>query len=1108
MTRLAMLYGMVAVGALLQANPALSAPQKANFDTQQEFRIPSQPLETALLLYSRQSGLQIISASPVVANKIAPALRGTETPRKALEDLLKGSNLSFVVSGSTITIIPAPATRREALVPAALQTNVSADSSSSVAAVSSSASSASVASSNPVEPVATSRVSTAAPAGQADVVQEVTVTGSRIIRNGNDAPTPVTVATVADLLETTPTTLADALNKLPQFSVQFTTQSNTGAGAPAGNFLNLRGLGQGRTLVMMDGVRVPGTSATGTVDINTLPQALVQRVEIVTGGASAVYGSDAVGGVVNYILNTKFNGFKGSVQGGISTYGDAPSGKISLAFGTRLSDKGHFEASYEHNQSAGLDQSQRSYTSATPGYAGLGTAANPFVLYNNLRMSTTTGGGFIATAAGATPAQTTALTNALVNKQFVGAGTLAPFQAGALTGSLPSAANTGGLQVGGDGAYVTGMQLLKPVDTDNLFGRFDYDVGHGVTAYAQLAYGRSATNYYVPPTLLSTTVYSGNPYLPADAQAALTAASAPGRPASIVLSTLPQNLINMQRTNQWATDVSATFGLKGKVLDDAFNWNASYTHGKGHTHVETDNNINTSHFYAALDAVRDSSGNIVCAVSLTSSASLYPGCAPLNLLGVGNESPASLAYIMQNTAYDIINKTDDLSASISGSAFHDWAGPVSVSLNFDYRWANMTQTSDAAPAAPQLTGLRQTWGGGGRGGATPSTLFLNNTFAPQYGANSVWEVGGETVVPLLKDLPLAKNLEFNGAARYTEYSSSGPATTWKVGLIYQPIDDLRFRVTDSRDIRAPNLTELYQAPTVTTVAITDPLLNNATYTVNQVAHGDPTVKPEVAKSFTLGLVYSPSWLPRFSISADYYLITINGVISNILPIGGGVNLAINTCITSGGTSIYCQAVPRPNGLSTSPTNQIIQVNQIPVNLAEQYTRGMDIEMDYGFDMADINSKLDGHTDLRTIITYEPRNVTYTNPGALGTNAAGGGTARGRISFSANYTRGPFKVSWQTNYTGPHKAGAVGLTPIYFAQMYISPVVTHDLSLSYKFKTHQQNLQAFLTVNNVFNEQPALGPPAPTTTPGAQTPLGPGAISPLGRYFTAGLRIGL
>ena len=933
----------------------------------------------------------------------------------------------------------------------------------------------------------------------------VTVTGTRIVRNGYSAPTPVTVAPVSELLETTPTNIADALDKLPEFSPQFTAQSSSSATTPAGNYLNLRGLGNQRTLVMLDGVRVPGTNATGQVDVNTMPQVLVQRVEVVTGGASAIYGSDAVGGVVNYILDTKFNGLKASAQTGISTYGDAPSNKFTVAFGTHVTDNGHFEISYEHQQSAGLDQTDRGYTNATPGYAGTGTAANPYILYNNLRMATTTAGGYIAGATAAAAASPTAKAalSGLVGQQFTGSGALSSCPAGAVTGSLPTTTagvTSGGLQVGGCGAYLSGMQLLKPVDADNLFARFDYDVGHGITAYAQVAAGLSQTNYYVAPqTAQSATLYSGNPYLPSNVQSLLAAASTPTTPATLSLSTLPQNLYQMQRTNQWDSDLSGTFGLKGKVWDDRFNWNASYTYGQGITHVETDNNINTSNYYAALDAVPGPNGAPVCYVSTTQYASLYPGCMPLNTLGQGNESAAALAYIMQNTAYSVINKTDDLQASISGTAFNDWAGPVSISANAEYRWATLTETSDAV-GSPLLTGLRQTWSGK----SAPSTLYLSNTVAPTYGADSVWEVGGETVVPLLKDFPLVENLEFNGALRYTQYSVSGSAITWKAGMNYQPVHDLRFRITESRDIRAPSLYELFQSRNATQVSVTDPALNGSTYSVNEYTQGNASARPEIATSNTLGLVYSPSWLKHFSTSIDYYLISIDNVLSQSIPMGSpstAITTVINDCLASGGTSAYCQAIPRDPS-----TGQITAVYNFPINLSETYYRGIDLEASYNFDWADVYKSLVGRTDLRLLMNYQPQAVTITNPGAPGTNAAGSGISRARFTLSTDYSVGPFKATWQVNYTGQHHPGVSQVIPTYFANDIMPAIVTDDLNLSYRFKVDATNLQAFFVVDNIFNQTPNLGPSTPTSIPGGTDPLGPGSITPLGRYFTGGVRV--
>jgi outer membrane receptor protein involved in Fe transport len=1066
-----MLCGVAAVGALLVSSPAWSATQKVNVDAQQEFHIPGQSLDTALLLYSRESGLQIISSAPVVANKVAQPLRGRMTPREALSLLLKGSQLSFVVSGSTVTIVPTSPTRSSPIVPIAMQSHDAAAQASAF-----DGGSAPAAAPSPVEGSAAG----ASGASGAEV-SSLTVTGSRIIRDGYEAPSPITVASVADLQLTTPSNIPDALNKLPEFTGSITQNSNSNSTTGVnGNFLNLRGLGPARTLVLMDGHRIPPTSYNGTVDTNTLPQMLTQRVEVVTGGASAIYGSDAVGGVVNFILDTKFTGFKAVAQGGISTYGDAASSKVGFAVGAPvLGDKGHVLFSYQHSDQEGLDQSQRSYSAANQGYTGAGTAANPYTLQSNLRLATTAFGGYITSGP-------------LKGQQFVGSGTLAPFTPGVATGS-PT------LQVGGDGAYYYNMQMLKPLQTDQLFGRFDYDLGHGVSAYGQVSAGWSQTSFTSSSVVLNTTVYGNNAYLPASVQAAV------GPNGSFGMSSLLQNLALAGQVKQDTQDITAAAGLKGKFLNDAFTWDIYYAHGEGTTRSTSTNNINTSHLYAALDAVKAPDGSIVCRVSTTSSASLYPGCAPLDIFGVGNESAAALNYIFQDTSWQARNKMDDVAATVTGSPFNDWAGPVSFASNVEWRSLSLDQTTTADPGVPPtLTGLRPTWTSTASPfgkATTPTNPFLYGTVAPQHGEESVWEVSLEALVPLLKDQPFAQSLDLDAAYRYTDYSVTGAAQTWKVGLSYQPVSDLRFRATQSHDIRAPNLYELFQAPTFGSVAITDPH-TGVTGTVTSEQVGNPNLQPEVADTTTAGVVYSPSWLPHFRISVDYYRIDISNVVATTTGLGGSPTTALANCETSGGTSSQCLAIVRPLPFSnTTPANFPTLILTESINLSQQLNEGADVEASYSFDLADIRQNLPGRADMRLIVNYSPKQIIITNPGQPATNAAGNGIATGRATAMFGYELGAFKASWQTTYSGPHHQGT-GVLGQVFAGGNLPAVITHDLGLTYRFEMDGRKLQAFLNVNNVFNAAPQISPLAPTNAPG-QTNAAVGDTR--GRYFTTGVR---
>ena len=1063
MARGAMLCGAAAVAAFLAASPAWSDSQKANFDAPQEFQIPGQALDTALLLYSRESGLQIISYAPAVANKVAPPLHGKMTPRQALNTLLKGSELSFVVSGSTITIVPRSATRASPIVPIATQSREGAPPAALLDG----------------DPPPAAAPTPAKPAAGATQVNEVTVTGSRLIRNGYQAPTPVVVVPAEEVALTSPFSISDALSKLPEFTNSLTQNSNgNSTTGVSGSFLNLRGLGADRTLVLMDGNRIPPTSYNGTVDVNTLPQMLLQRVEVVTGGASAIYGSDAVGGVVNFILDTKFTGFKAQAESGISTYGDGPSQKFGFAVGApAFGGAGHVLFSYEHSSESGLDQSDRSFAASDPGYTGAGTAASPYTLQNDLRLATTTFGGYITSGK-------------LKGDQFVGSGTLAPFTPGAATAS-PT------LQVGGQGAYYYGMQMFKPLQTDQLFGRFDYDLGHNISAYIQVSAGSAETSFASNSSVVSTTIYGNNPFLPASAQAIV------GPTGSFTMNSLLQNLALMGSVQQQTQNLAVATGLQGKFLNDRFSWDVYYAHGDGSTHSTTIDNINSSHFYAALDAVQGPNG-VECGVSKTAYASLYPGCAPLDIFGVGNKSTAALNYIFQDTSWQAENKMDDVSGTIRGSAFNDWAGPVSLASTFEYRAMSLSETTDANPDnPPTLTGLLPTWAAGGLKSSSsgPTQPFLYGTEAAMSGSESVWEINLEALVPLLKDLPLAKSIDFDGTIRYTDYSTTGEAITWKVGGIYQPISDVRIRVSESHDIRAPSLYEMFQSPAYSTDTITDPH-TGVTGNVEAENVGNPNLKPEVADTFSTGVIYSPSWLPRFRISADYYYINIQNVISTMLGLGGSPNNALTTCQNSGGTSEYCQAIIRPYPFSnTTAQNFPSLILDESVNLSRQYNQGIDLESSYAFALAQIRQGLPGRVDLRTIFNYSPEQVVITNPGATPINAAGNGISTTKATLMLNYELGAFKASWQTTYTGPHHQGTDALDVFYAGGDYPALLIS-DLGLSYRFKAHGRNLQAFMTVNNIFNQSPQISPLAPTSSPGQTSPA---VGDSRGRYFTGGVK---
>jgi iron complex outermembrane recepter protein len=491
---------------------------------------------------------------------------------------------------------------------------------------------------------------------------EIIVTGSRVVRDGTAAPTPLTTVSTQNLLATTPSTLAVALKTLPQF-VGSSGQRNIGLSGSnvSGNTLNLRNFGAQRNLILLDGTRVPPSTSNGTVNVDTMPEMFIQRVDIVTGGASAVYGSDAVTGVVNYIIDKKFNGIKFDGNAGISRYGDDKSWKFGIAYGTKVGDRGHFEASYTHyNEDGIIGYDQRPHGGDVIIAAGNGTASAPYTLFSNGRFLNGTRGSYIVSG----PAS-------ILNYVFTQNGIAQPFTHGIAYGPA-------GFESGGDGGILNSSTLYAPLRTDQFFGRFDYALADHVNAYVQGSFNRAAAAYQTIPNFIlgngpigTGVILSGNPYLPASIQSAMTAAGA--NSITIARSNDDRDGYKPESTNSKVDTYLIKAGLDGKLFGK-YIWGFNYSHGSSRQYVVNVGNLNAEKQSAALDAVIDPrTGGIVCAVSLTAYASRFPGCIPLNPFGPTAPSQSSWDFIRTNTISDLINTTDDFNLSISGSPFATWA---------------------------------------------------------------------------------------------------------------------------------------------------------------------------------------------------------------------------------------------------------------------------------------------------------------------------------------------------------------------------------------------------------------------------------------------------
>jgi outer membrane receptor protein involved in Fe transport len=905
----------------------------------------------------------------------------------------------------------------------------------------------------------------------------IVVTGSRIITNGNNSPVPVTIVTSETLQTVKPTNLMDALNALPVFSGSRGQQSNpissgiAGAGSPASNQLNLRNLGANRTLVLFDGQRVAPTTVANIVDADIIPQMLVQRVDMVTGGVSAVYGSDAVVGVVNFIPDKNFNGVKVQAQAGASGHGDNETWKAGIAAGMPIFDgKGHIEGSYEHYDNQGiLSRWDRDWNNK---WAVVGTGAqnNPYILVSNVRNNQSTFDGLI--------------TNGVLRDQhFATNGVLVPFVHGTAT-------STATAEIGGDGSYGDGS-MVSPLRWDQVYFRGDYEFSESVRAHFQTSmnkkFNQQSTGWF---NLNNVTVSSTNAFLPATYQQRLAAAGQTTFTFSERLAQVPQ-----LRPDIHSDQYIANAGLEGEFA--GYNWSLAANYGLSELRNTFNRNQSNERLAAALDAVvNPANGQIVCNTTLVNPG-LRSDCVPINLFGPTSASQAAIDYVFPSTHFIAHNRMLDLNASISGQPFSTWAGPVGVALSAEWRRQTYSGRTDAAAAeAPNCTGLRFN--------CTANTTSWSEAFGTRSTVGvKVWEAAAEFDAPLVKDAPLIQELNISGATRYTNYSTKGAYWTWKAGLDWHLNDDVRVRGTASRDIRAPTLNDLYAPATIQPSNALDQLTNQQPQ-IRSFRAGNPDLSAEIGDTRTLGAVFKPTWLPGASLSVDAFYIKVDNA---IVEAQGPSSALQQSCYASGGTSPYCTLQDRPLGnyTNTSAANTVTAWYQYNINIASVESYGADVEANYTGEIA-------GHRfALRTFVTWQPH-ILYTQPAVSNVDMAG--VAYGptpliaspalRITATQSFN---ITDALRIDLTERRRStlNLSGDSTLYVQCCEVPSTAYVDVNLSYKVPNIGQSAEAFFNVSNLFDKEPPGSAPPGSTTPG---PMGGWALGddPVGRAFLAGFRL--
>lgn len=923
-------------------------------------------------------------------------------------------------------------------------------------------------------------------------LEEVTVTGTRVVRDGFESPTPVTVLGQESLDEMGVTVVADAVNRLPMFSGSVTTRnaSTTISGGSAGvNTLSLRGLGPNRTLTLLNGKRIVTSQYRnrdnngGAVDTNEFPSGLIERVEVVTGGASAAYGSDALAGVVNFILDTDYTGFKGSVQGGATTHGDGENVMGTFTAGLPFADgRGHFLFNAEHAYQAAIPYNDRDW--AQTSYAFI---SNPNYTPDNgqpRHLTVTDAGLSVATRGGLIVNCATApgVACPLRGTQFLEGGTPASFQFGSLI--------SGPVMVGGDweqSRVNTDMSLALQLVRDTAFSHVRYDIGSSTTAYATVHWAhtegenkQSAPNF----NLGNVTILSGNPFIPAAVQAEMTAAGIP----SFTLGTTNFDLPNFGARND-RTLKRYVAGIEGEVnfADSNWQWDAYYSKSQHDIISRSTNNEIVPRYRLAVDAV-ESGGQIVCRINADADPSNDdPACHPYNPMGMGVNSQLAVGYVVGTGWADTLLEQDVFAMSAAGEPFSSWAGPVSVAFGLEHRTEKLSGTASDLDEADS---------------------FLVANYHGTSGKYDVTEGFLETVVPLANGQPFADLLDLNASVRWTDYSTSGKVTTWKVGTSWSPVEDIRFRVTRSRDIRAPYLGELFDAGLFGAATPLDDPFSGTTHGVSSRTTGNPNLKPEEADTTGIGAVFTPSFLPGFAASVDYYSIDIEGAIATL-----GRDGYVARCFA--GDQALCDFI------DFAPDGSVEFVHVQPANVNSQSTSGVDVELSYTFPMSGIFSSLDGDLSLRALATFVDTLETQDSFGVVtdgaGVNADNMGTGAGftlfgpdfRYLMSATYDSHPLRATLTMRGigSGVYNNNLIECATNCPTSTAANPTINNNhvdsvtyFDLSFNYSMFDDSTEVFFVAENLLDEDP------PLIAGGIFGPGNAQFYNGLGRMLRAGVRV--
>lgn len=942
----------------------------------------------------------------------------------------------------------------------------------------------------------------------------ITVTGSRIPRNDLNSVVPITRVPVEEFALTGAVNIEQVLNVMPQFTAALTGFSNNpGNGAVT---LNLRNLGATRTLTLVNGRRWMPFDASLVADANTIPQFLLGGIEVQTGGASAVYGADAVAGVVNFQLRD-VQGVEMNGTYGITERGDGAEYQLNAAIGTSLGDgRGNVTMYMNYTRRDAVGQGDRIFSERAadegcirPGTRGRGEIGTPLgttAAVNQISGCAARGGelGFIPGGSAITP---------------IGRINFAP------VGS-PLAGPQIFTPTGGDIRPFQDPQDLYNFAVDNflqlpqeryLIGAYGrYEIAPNIEFYSEFSFVRNEVTQQLAPTpggFANVLLQQNSPFFSPATQAALAPfANAQGFvPATVQFRF---NDISDRTSFQNRDAFRIVGGFRGDVTSD-IKFDTYYLYGKTSNTNRQIGNVAISRTRNALETEFGPDGALRC----RSAAARTAGCVPLNVFGLGLADPAALDYVSVAATNTFTAEIINAVGVLSGTLFDLGAGPIGWSGGVEYRKLRGEFNPDEFLSSGDVVGF--------------------NAGLPTAGGYDVKEVFGEVRVPLIRD-SFIHLLSLDGAFRYSDYSLAGIGGNWTYngGLEFAPIEDVRFRGQYSRAVRAPNINDLFSGNFINFPNVTDPCSDRRPVAqqtdairalcvaqgvpaanvftravqpnaqIQSLGGGNPNVGQETADTWTAGVVIRPRAIPRLNITADYFDIRVEGTIGTAF---GGLGNVLSICfdteqnLTSPACSLLAgtrSPITGAIGRDEGGANPLVLSDN--VGLLE--TRGIDLAVDYNFPFAG------GNVGLFYNATYTMR--INSTPVALipeRVNLFRGVHANPEYAHVArvSYQRGPVSGSLRWRHEGPTQDGRienvfvgierVGTDPAALPKPFIGAWNLLDLAFTFDVS---ERLTWNIGVNNLTDAQP----PILGSVAGEQANTNPNFFNPLGRQFFTGVTL--